>query len=195
LNEKADYLSKIVDIDDWKLHPSLFGVLDARWGPHSVDRFATHTNALCPRFNSWYWCPGTGGIDAFCQPDWSESNNWCNPPFRLIGRLISLVRELGAVATVIVPVWPGQPWWHQLCPDGSHLAPDVVDVYELPRGFYTFLPGVHTRTRRGSAPQPGGSSLSGSIAARARPGVSAGAYNTAATNVSASSLVPQVRVS
>ena len=149
LNEKADYLSKIVDIDDWKLHPSLFSVLDARWGPHSVDRFATHTNALCPRFNSWYWCPGTSGLDAFAQPDWLTTNNWCNPPFRLIGRLISLVRELGAVATIIVPVWPGQSWWHQLCPDGSHLAADVVDMCELPQGFDTFLPGVHNANTAG----------------------------------------------
>ena len=148
-NDRADYLSKIVDIDDWKLHPSLFVLLDARWGTHTVDRFATHSNALCPRFNSWYWCPGTAGIDAFAQPDWSQSNNWCNPPFRLLGRLISLIREQRAVATVIAPVWPGQPWWHQLCPDGSHLAPDVVDVFDLPQSFDTFLSGAHNANTAG----------------------------------------------
>ena len=82
-NDKAYYLSKIIDMDDWKLHPRLFAVLDARWGPHSVDRFATHTHIVCPRFNNWFWCPDTGGIDAFSQSDWSVCNNWCNPPFRL----------------------------------------------------------------------------------------------------------------
>ena len=40
LNEKADYLSRRIDYDDWKLNPLVFAELDDAWGPHSVDRFA-----------------------------------------------------------------------------------------------------------------------------------------------------------
>ena len=37
-NELADYISRIVDSDDWQLEPILFAWLDNVWGPHTVDR-------------------------------------------------------------------------------------------------------------------------------------------------------------
>ena len=39
-NDRADYLSRIVDKDDWLINPSIFRWLDYMWGPHSIDRFA-----------------------------------------------------------------------------------------------------------------------------------------------------------
>ena len=44
-NEFADYLSRIGDVDDWMLNPEVFQELDARWGPHTVDRFADGYNS------------------------------------------------------------------------------------------------------------------------------------------------------
>ena len=44
LNDKADNLSKIVDYDDWEIVPEIFQLLDSRWGPHTVDCFATCYN-------------------------------------------------------------------------------------------------------------------------------------------------------
>ena len=38
-NQQADFISRIVDSGDWSLHPDLFAKLDAKWGPHTVDRF------------------------------------------------------------------------------------------------------------------------------------------------------------
>ena len=52
LNERADFISRIVDYDDWYLNPSVFAWLDAIWGPHTVDRFADHNNSQLPRYNS-----------------------------------------------------------------------------------------------------------------------------------------------
>ena len=83
-NEFADYLAGIVDLDDWKLHPTVFTFLDNLWGPHAIDAFASDLNkhARASRslpFYSLHWCPGTSGVDAFSQ-DWSSSNLWCNPP-------------------------------------------------------------------------------------------------------------------
>jgi len=43
-NEIADYISRIVDYDDW---PMVFNELDRQWGPHTVDRFA---NGATTRF-------------------------------------------------------------------------------------------------------------------------------------------------
>lgn len=36
-NEKADFISKIVDYDDWAINPTIFRQIDALWGPHTVD--------------------------------------------------------------------------------------------------------------------------------------------------------------
>ena len=43
-NEQADYLSRIVDFDDWSVSPHIFRFLDLKWGPHSIDRFADEHN-------------------------------------------------------------------------------------------------------------------------------------------------------
>ena len=43
--------------------PLSFHRIDLVWGPHTVDRFASHVNAKLPGFNSRFWNPE--GIDAF----------------------------------------------------------------------------------------------------------------------------------
>ena len=53
-NEVADYLSRIVDYDDWSLSHNTFRALDDAWGPHTVDRFTSHYNTHLPRFNSHF---------------------------------------------------------------------------------------------------------------------------------------------
>jgi len=45
LNERAYLLSRFVDKDDWSVNPSVFRVIDAKWGPHTIHRFASHYNA------------------------------------------------------------------------------------------------------------------------------------------------------
>ena len=56
-NELADYYSRMVDNDDWMLNPATFNWLNSFWGPYTVDRFASATNAQLPRFNSRFWVP------------------------------------------------------------------------------------------------------------------------------------------
>lgn len=130
LNQRADAISKLYDHNDWQLNPSVFSFLDARWGPHTFDRFASHRNAQCANFSSAFWCPGTAGVDAFSF-DWAGENNWINPPFALIPRVIQHLRLCQAAATVICPFWPKRPWWHMVCPDGKNFASFVVDFIEL----------------------------------------------------------------
>lgn len=47
-NDKAGYLSRIVDLDDLSLSAALFQPVDSSWGPHTVDRFASFYNAQVP---------------------------------------------------------------------------------------------------------------------------------------------------
>jgi len=86
-NEKVAYLSRIFDLGDWSVNPALFRLVDSRWGPHTVDRFASYYNAQVERFNSRFWNPGTEAADAFTQ-DWSNDNNWQCPPVSLIVRVV-----------------------------------------------------------------------------------------------------------
>ena len=51
-NEKADYISCIVDFHDWMVDPMLFQQLDALWGLHTVDCFASFYNTQLPRFSA-----------------------------------------------------------------------------------------------------------------------------------------------
>ena len=97
-NERADYLSRIVDLDDWLLNPVIFAQLDVQWGPHTIDRFADYNNSQLCRFNSRCWNPGSEAVDAFTA-DWSGENNWWCPPIGLIPRVIRHAQACSAVPT------------------------------------------------------------------------------------------------
>lgn len=49
-NQKADYLSKLVDYEDWGVSQDFFSFIDSLYGPHSVDRFANSKNKKLPSF-------------------------------------------------------------------------------------------------------------------------------------------------
>ncbi|XP_072039448.1 uncharacterized protein [Amphiura filiformis] len=113
-NVTADALSRLPNKYEWQLHPGLFGFIDKLWGPHTVDRFATLANAQLPVFNSRFAEPLTSGIDALAQNDWAAHNNFCNPPFRMIGQVLQTIAQRQAHATIIAPLWPAQPWFQTL---------------------------------------------------------------------------------
>ena len=54
-NEIADYLSRRVDCDDWFINPLVFKQIELLWGPHTVDRFASHLNAQLPRLTPGFY--------------------------------------------------------------------------------------------------------------------------------------------
>ena len=41
IHERADLLSRFIDKDDWSINPSVFRLVDAKWGPHTIDRFSS----------------------------------------------------------------------------------------------------------------------------------------------------------
>ena len=65
LNSFADHLSRIIDFDDYTINDDVFHILDVRWGPHTIDRFACSYNAKLSRFNSRFYQPGAEAVDAF----------------------------------------------------------------------------------------------------------------------------------
>eukprot|EP00873_Tetraselmis_striata_P000014 jgi/Tetstr1/420278/TSEL_001027.t1 len=118
----ADRLSREVDCDDWQFNPRRFASLTAKWGACTIDRFATSENALLPRYNARWRDPRCEAVDALRLSDgaWRCERNWCNPPWNLIGDLVSKLESSGAPAIVIVPYWPDKAWYQllsEMCSD------------------------------------------------------------------------------
>ena len=54
-NYQADHLSRTIDFDDYTINDDVFHMLDCKWGPHTVDRFACSYNAKLSRYNSRFY--------------------------------------------------------------------------------------------------------------------------------------------
>eukprot|EP00873_Tetraselmis_striata_P022713 jgi/Tetstr1/442977/TSEL_031037.t1 len=108
----ADCLSRHLDSDDWQLDHIMFAELESRFGPHSIDRFASALNTLLPRYNAAWLDPTCESVDSLHLPDadWRRENNWCNAPWPLLPDLVHKLQQSGAAATVVAPRWEGKAW-------------------------------------------------------------------------------------
>ena len=139
LNDKADYISRIHDFDDRKIHPQIFAWINSMWGPHSVDCFAHIDNTQLPKFYSRFWCPGSTAIDAFTV-NWANDVNWWVPPIYLISRVLRHAEICSAMGSLVVPAWRSAPFWPLICPDGVHLSPFIHDWVCIPFQPTIFVP-------------------------------------------------------
>ena len=142
-NQLADYLSRIVDPDDWSLSPRLFHLIVDKWGPFHVDRMASHHNSRLPRFYSKFWCPGSEAVDCFTQ-DWGKGcNNYVCPPTCLVTAVLFHMQFCKANGTLIVPEWKTAPFWPLLHnPARPGMFPDFVkDYFYLPKSRDMFCSG------------------------------------------------------
>ena len=78
-NDFADDVSKMLIPEDSMLSRRFFGLIDERWGPHTVDLFAYGANNHCAKFFALHWCKGVASIDAFGQL-WTGDSCWINRP-------------------------------------------------------------------------------------------------------------------
>jgi hypothetical protein len=142
-NQVADLWSKITDGDDWRLNPTQYCKLERLWGPHTVDRFASHLNNVTTRFNSKFFCPGAEAVDCFSQT-WVHDNNWCYPPVSAVGKLLHFLHSMPAVATIVLPVAPTAVWWPVLCYGEGVFASFVVGcvVMDSSPQLHVMGPGV-----------------------------------------------------
>lgn len=130
LNDWADRLSRENNSTDWTLSRPTFLELERAYGPHTVDLFASTLNARCPRFYSRWLCSGALGTDAM-QHDWTAENAWANPPFHMVGSVVSRILNTNATVTLIAPVWRAQPWWRRVVEGCSewHILPPPPGVF------------------------------------------------------------------
>jgi len=125
VNQQADFLSRIVDKDNWSLHPDLFRMLDTKWGPHTIDRFASHFNTQLPRFNLRFWNPWSEVVDGFTC-NWNDEKNWWCPLIYSIPRVLRHAQKTHAKGSLIVPQWFSAPFWPILFASDSKVSQSVV---------------------------------------------------------------------
>jgi hypothetical protein len=133
----VDGLSRWVDVNDWTLVDPVWRRL-SMWNPRlTVDRFVSRENAKLKRWNSRFHEPGAEAVDAL-REDWRGEINYACPPLALLSQVIELIRVQEADVTLVVPVWPGQPWWPIL----RILAPRRDQWLELGNGREIFSAGL-----------------------------------------------------
>ena len=132
-NIHADFLSREISHHDWMLNPRLYQYLDKKWGPHTIDRCASLLTRQTTMYNSLFFDPETTGVDCLAQQDWHIHNNFVNPPFRIIPKILNIIQQQGATATLVAPRWPSKPWFQQL------LRMSVSMPIRLPNSKKAFL--------------------------------------------------------
>lgn len=112
-NSQADALSRGSPFDELTLRPAAFAELEQRFGPHTVDRYASTANAQLPRFNTLL-PEAAGEAAAALTQQWAGENNYAFPPISELPRVAQMLYEAPAVgATIVVPYWPAQAWFQQ----------------------------------------------------------------------------------
>ena len=110
-NTVADCESRMErDRSDWMLAPQVFHKINEALGPLEIDLFASRLTYQLPRFFSWRPDPQAAAVDAF-QQDWSQLRGYANPPWCLMGRVLSKVESQQAQVILVAPVWRAQTWY------------------------------------------------------------------------------------
>ena len=111
LNLTADEESRVMrDRSDWMLCPRVFSKINQITGPLQVDLFASRLTNQLREYVSWRPDPGAMAIDAFTL-DWTKFKGYANPPWNLVGRVLTHVRNQKVRVTLIAPVWRSQAWY------------------------------------------------------------------------------------
>ncbi|XP_067668097.1 uncharacterized protein [Haliotis asinina] len=126
-NQIADFLSRLPDCDGWGVSQDVFHKVDAIWGPHHVDRFASYYNKKMERFNSKFSNPGSQAVDCFTV-NWKGTMSWIVPP---IPRVIKPLKECCAAGTLVVPEWPSACFWPLICTKNVFIS-QIKDWMYLP---------------------------------------------------------------
>ena len=140
LNQRADAISRIVEVDDWQVSVDFFNVLNSCWGPFTVDLFANNINFKVKKFYSRFWTDGTAGVDCFAF-DWHGENCWVVPPVRLVGKTILHLIKARTRATLIVPLWYSAAYWPLLVGYAGNFRSFVVQVKRFTQTNGIFVQG------------------------------------------------------
>ena len=99
---------------EWSLHLQVARSLLRVWGSPLNELLATSLNVKLPLYCLLVPDPQAVFEDAFRHP-WDDLDVYAFPPFPLIGRVVSRVRESSRLAmTLVTPLWPEKEWFTDL---------------------------------------------------------------------------------
>lgn len=143
---KADGISRFHDLEEWVLQSWVWKQVQANFGPHTVDRFASANAHQLQRYNSRFYDPFAEEVNAFAvkRSSWAAENNFCNPPFSQLPNLVGLLElmvddGLRVQATVVAPRWERAPWFY-------NLAALATDCFVVPAGDHAFSSSLTGRS-------------------------------------------------
>jgi hypothetical protein len=149
LNDTADYLSKIIDPDDWCVKGKYFQLAQAQWDICSIDCFASGQNAKTRRFYSKWFTPFSLGTDCFAY-NWFGEFCWLVPPIKLIPKAVKHVCFSGCRAMLTVPFWPSAVFWPFLITSDGNFRDFVADYVYMEDGKDVFEHGLNKLSLFGS---------------------------------------------
>ena len=143
--DRADFISRITDVDDWQMTTSFFEFLDYTLGPHTVDSFANFYNTKVKKFIQ--------GFGTQVVAEWISSFRIRQgkivllfPRVNLIHRTIHYLYTSKAFTTLVVPFWPSSYFWPII---GRNFFSFVMD-YKLFSGRTVPKHGRNTNSLLGS---------------------------------------------
>jgi hypothetical protein len=132
---------EIKEIPDWQLHPSVFRAILARWGPSSIDLFASCASKQTDRFFNWDAADNPEAVKALSQK-WDFTLAYAFPPIPLLKRVVKKLKTLRGSFILISPLWEAQTWL------ALFLSLTVLKVRRLP-----FRDNLVTDLMMGKPPQ------------------------------------------
>ena len=110
-NSIADFESRLGYLNtEYELNQKYFLKICNNFYEPSIDLFATNKNKKCISFLSWKPERGAMCIDAFTI-SWTNFAFYAFPPFSMVAKVLNKIKIDQAEGLLIVPKWPGQPWY------------------------------------------------------------------------------------
>ena len=108
----------------------------------TINLFATSFSARLPVYFSPVADPQSAGTDAMMQP-WDGLQAYAFPPFSLLHRVLSKVRQSrGLECALVAPFWPQRPWFPDLLVAVPVSLPQQRDLLRQPH-FHRFHQNLH----------------------------------------------------
>ena len=118
-NSAADAISKVGDRTGYGLAQGTLRRVQAAFGRHDVDGFASALNTTCPAYVTRWLDPDAESTDAF-RADWSDGRRWyIFPPTEVADRVVRKAVLGGGTLTLVLPEDAHAPWFRVLFPKGE----------------------------------------------------------------------------
>ena len=118
----ADMGSRMLNLQDCKLSPGIWKIIENKFGPHTVDLMALDSNVMTDsngnplKHFTPYCCPSLSRVNVFAQDLSVEKNPYVYPPFCLVSAVLYFLEEQKPkTCTFVFPeLSPLSPWWPKL---------------------------------------------------------------------------------